>query len=227
MGLVALIIGYFVRKYIAEAKINSAEEEAKKIREEAEKDAEATKRESILEAKEEVHRLRSEFEKEIKERRSELQRAERRLLQKEETLDKKTEAIEKKENYLEQKEKQIESLQAEIQTLYEKQLAELERLSGLTSEEAKEILLSNIRDQIKHESALLIKEIETQAREEAEKRAKEIIVTSIQKCAADYVAETTVSVISLPNDEMKGRIIGREGRNIRALETLTGVDFNR
>ena len=147
------------------------------------------------------------------------------MLQKEETLDKKTEAIEKKENYLEQKEKQIESLQAEIQTLYEKQLAELERLSGLTSEEAKEILLSNIRDEIKHESALLIKEIETQAREEAEKRAKEIIVTSIQKCAADYVAETTVSVISLPNDEMKGRIIGREGRNIRALETLTGVDL--
>ncbi|HHY13199.1 MAG TPA: ribonuclease Y [Thermoanaerobacterales bacterium] len=225
IGLVAFIIGYLGRKYIAEIKIKSAEEEAQRIKEEAKKSAEASKREFILEAKEETHRLRIEFEKESKERRNELQRFERRLLQKEETLDRKAEAIEKKENYLEQQEKKAESLQMEIESIYKKQLAELERLSGLTSEEAKEILLSNIKDQIRHESALLIKEIETQAREEAEKRAKEIIVTSIQKCAADHVAETTVSVISLPSDEMKGRIIGREGRNIRALETLTGVDL--
>ncbi|WP_422120769.1 ribonuclease Y [Koleobacter methoxysyntrophicus] len=225
VSLITFIIGYFVRKYIAEAKIISAEEAAKKILEEAEKEAEASKRESILEAKEEVHKLRTEFDKEIKERRNELQRIERRLLQKEESLDKKTETLEKKESVLEQREKELEGLQKEIQKLYQKQVAELERLSGLTSEEAKEVLLSNIKDEIKHEAAIMIKEIESQAREEAEKRAKEIISTAIQKCAADHVAETTVSVISLPNDEMKGRIIGREGRNIRALETLTGIDL--
>ena len=164
IGLVAFVIGYLGRKYIAEIKIKSAEEEAQRIKEEAKKSAEANKREFILEAKEETHRLRIEFEKESKERRNELQRFERRLLQKEETLDRKAEAIEKKENYLEHQEKKAESLQMEIESIYKKQLAELERLSGLTSEEAKEILLSNIKDQIRHESALLIKEIETQAR---------------------------------------------------------------
>ncbi|MDK2836656.1 MAG: ribonucrease [Thermosediminibacterales bacterium] len=214
-----------MRKYVAEAKIASAEEAAKKIIEEAHKEAESNKREAMLEAKEELHKLRNEFEKEIRERRNEFHRIERRLEQKEETLTKKAEILEKKEQSLAEKEQQINDTQNKIQEVYKQQLAELERLSGLTSEEAKELLLSNIRDEIKHEAAMMIKEIETEAREEAEKRAKEIISMAIQKCAADHVAETTVSVISLPNDEMKGRIIGREGRNIRALETLTGIDL--
>ncbi|MDI3534131.1 MAG: ribonucrease [Thermosediminibacterales bacterium] len=214
-----------MRKYIAEAKIASAEEAAKKIIEEAHREAESNKREAMLEAKEELHKLRNEFEKEIRERRNEFHRIERRLEQKEEILTKKAEILEKKEQSLTEKEQQINDTQNKIQEIYKQQLAELERLSGLTSEEAKELLLSNIRDEIKHEAAMMIKEIETEAREEAEKRAKEIISMAIQKCAADHAAETTVSVISLPNDEMKGRIIGREGRNIRALETLTGIDL--
>nr|WP_277998256.1 ribonuclease Y [Zhaonella formicivorans] len=225
LAIGAFIGGYFLRKSLAEAKIASAEEAAKKIVEEAEKEAEAKKREAILEAKEEVHKLRNEVERENRERRNELQRIERRLLQKEESLDRKTEAIERKEESLHKKEQELEKLKANVNEIYTQQVAELERLSGLTSEEAREILLANVEEEIKHETAMLIKEIETQAKEEGEKRAKEIITLAIQRCAADHVAETTVSVVPLPNDEMKGRIIGREGRNIRTLETLTGIDL--
>lgn len=178
-----------------------------------------------MEAKEEVHRLRSELERESRERRNELQRLERRLVQKEEILDRKSEGIERKEENLAKKEQEIEKLRAELSGIYAKQVEELERLSGLTSEEARNILLASVEEEIKHETALMIKEIEAQAKEEADKRAREIITQAIQRCAADHVAETTVSVVPLPNDEMKGRIIGREGRNIRALETLTGVDL--
>jgi ribonuclease Y len=229
IGIIALIIGvaagYFIRKYISEAKIASAEEAAAKIIEEAQKDAEAKKREAILEAKEEVHRLRNEVERENRERRNELQRLERRLVQKEETLDRKSDAIERKEENLHRKENELEDLKTSLTEVYQQQLAELERLSGLTSDEAKTLLLESIEEEIKHEAAIMIKEIETQAKDEADKKAREIITLAIQRCAADHVAETTVSVVTLPNDEMKGRIIGREGRNIRALETLTGVDL--
>jgi len=214
-----------LRKYIAESKIKSAEEEAKRIIEEAHKNAEAKKRESLLEAKEEIHRLRSEFEREYKERRNEIQRIERRLLQREEALDKKVELLEQKEELLNKKQKEVEKFKEEIEELYKQQLSELERIAGLTSEEAKSLLLSNIEREIKYEAAMMIKEIETKAKEEADKRAKEIIASSIQRCAVDHAAETTISVVTLPNDEMKGRIIGREGRNIRAIETLTGIDL--
>lgn len=222
---VGFLVGYFVRKYLAEAKITSAEEAARKIIEEARKESEAKKREVILEAKEEVHKLRNELERESRERRNELQRIERRLMQKEESLDRKTESIERKEDALQKKELELETLRENLEELKHRQLAELERLSGLTSEEAKEILLANVEKEIRHEAAMLIKEVENQAKEESEKRAKEIITLAIQRCAADHVAESTVSVVGLPNDEMKGRIIGREGRNIRTLETLTGIDL--
>lgn len=224
-GIVAFVVGYFVRKKLAEAKISSAEEAAQKVLEDAEKAAEAKKREAVLEAKEEVLKLRNEVEKENRERRSELQRQERRLVQKEESLDRKIEGIERKEESLVNKENDIENIKSNLQELHAKQVTELERLSGLSSDEARELLLRNIEEEIKHESAMLIKEIETQAKEEGEKRAKNIISQAIQRCAADHVAETTVTVVALPNDEMKGRIIGREGRNIRTLETLTGIDL--
>ncbi|HWI55412.1 MAG TPA: ribonuclease Y, partial [Desulfobacteria bacterium] len=224
-AVVAFAVGYLVRRSLAEAKIGSAEEAAKRITAEAEKSAEAKKREAILEAKEEVLKFRNDVEKEQRERRNELQRMERRLTQKEESLDKKIDSIERKEEVLNRKESEIDKVKEQIQELHSKQLAELERLSGLTSEEARQILLANIEEEIKHETAMLIKEIESQAKEEGEKRAKDIIAQSIQRCAADHVAETTVSVVALPNDEMKGRIIGREGRNIRTLETLTGIDL--
>jgi ribonuclease Y len=178
-----------------------------------------------VEAKEEIHKLRSELERETKERRSELQRLERRLMQKEENLDRKVDSLEKKEEIISQKEAELDRSQETINTLYAKQLAELERLSGLTSEEARNLLLANAREEIKHETAMMIKELEQQAKEEADKKARNIISLAIQRCAADHVAETTVSVVALPNDEMKGRIIGREGRNIRTLETLTGIDL--
>jgi ribonuclease Y len=178
-----------------------------------------------VEAKEDIHKLRSELERETKERRSELQRLERRLMQKEENLDRKVDSLEKKEEIISHKEAELSKSQEIIDTLYAKQLAELERLSGLTSEEARNLLLANAREEIKHETAMMIKELEQQAKEEADKKARNIISLAIQRCAADHVAETTVSVVALPNDEMKGRIIGREGRNIRTLETLTGIDL--
>jgi len=192
---------------------------------EAERSSESKKKEALVEAKEEIHKLRSELEREIKERRLELQRLERRLMQKEENLDRKVDSLEKKEEILSRKEAEVDKSQEKINDLYAKQLTELERLSGLTSEEARNLLLDNAREEIKHETAIMIKELEQQAKEEADKKARNIISLAIQRCAADHVAETTVSVVALPNDEMKGRIIGREGRNIRTLETLTGIDL--
>jgi len=224
-GLITFAIGYFARKYIAEAKIKSAEDEAKKIISDAQIKAESLKKEALIEAKEEILRQKNEFERELKERRNELQRTERRLQQKEEALDRKAEALEKKEEMVAKKEQEVNRLNEKVTELYNTQVAELERISGMTTEEAKEYLLNKVKEEIRHEMAMMIKEIEMQAKEEAQKKAKEIISYAIQKCAPDYVAETTVSVVTLPNDEMKGRIIGREGRNIRALETLTGVDL--
>jgi len=216
--LIGIIAGYLIRRYIGEGKIKNAEELAKKISEDAERDGEARKKELLLEAKEEIHKSRNESEKDLRERRNELQKLERRVLHKEETFEKKEEQLSKKNKYLEEKEEAINDL-------YEKQTKELERLSGLTSDEAKELLLNDIKKEIVHESAIMIKDMESKAKEEADKRAREIITTAIQRCAADHVAETTVTVVALPNDEMKGRIIGREGRNIRTLETLTGIDL--
>ncbi|MBS3995478.1 MAG: ribonuclease Y [Alkaliphilus sp.] len=218
-------VGYLTRKNIAEGKINNAELKAKDIVAESEKEAETAKKEILLEAKEEVHKLRTEFERESRERRNEIQRLERRLVQKEEALDRKSDNLEKKDDILNKKIKDLDEKGDQINQICQRQLDELEKISGLTSEEAKELLLNDIRKEIKHEAAMMIKDIEQKAKEEGEKKAKEIIAYSIQKCAADHVAETTVSVVVLPNDEMKGRIIGREGRNIRALETLTGIDL--
>jgi len=223
--IISFAIGYLVRKSIAEAKITSAEIQAKRLVEEAEKAAEARKRETLLEAKEEVLKLRNEVERENKERRSELQRMERRLMQKEESLDRKTESMEKKEEALSKKEAEAERIKQDLNQIYNKQVAELERVSGMSSEEARQILLADVEKEIQHEAAKMIKDIEEKAKEEGEKRAREIISLAIQRCAADHVAETTVAVIPLPSDEMKGRIIGREGRNIRAFETLTGIDL--
>lgn len=217
--------GYLARKWLAEAKINSAESEARRIAEEAEKEAEALKREAVVEAKEEIHRMRSDFERESRDRRVELQRSERRLLQREESLDRKTDQLEKKESILERREHEIEKAHAEAEQLCQKQKQELERIGGLTSEQARQQLLREAEAEIQHDLAVMIKECEAQAKDESEKRAREIITQAIQRCAADHVAEVTVSVVALPNDEMKGRIIGREGRNIRALETLTGIDL--
>jgi ribonuclease Y len=218
-------LGYFLRRQIAEKKIKSAEERADEIVFEARKAAETAKKEKLLEAKEELHTLRADLEQETRERRGELQRLERRNLQKEETLDKKTAAIEKKEDKLSNKMKQLENREQAVEKLYQDQINELERISGYTTEEAKNQLLTDVEKEIRHDAVVLVKEIENKAKEEAEKKAQEIIAIAVQKCAADFVAESTVSVVNLPNDEMKGRIIGREGRNIRALESLTGVDL--
>lgn len=218
-------IGYLARKKTAEKTIISAEFKAQELVLEAEKGAEAVKKEKLLEAKEEVHQLRSELDKEVRERRNEVQRHEKRILQKEETLDRKSDNLEKKEEQLSKKLKECSDKQVEIEKLYEVQVQELERISGLTIEEAKSQLLADIEKDVKHDAVVMIKDIEGKAKEEGTKKAREIIAYAIQKCAADYVAESTVSVVSLPNDEMKGRIIGREGRNIRALETMTGVDL--
>ncbi|PVX27152.1 MAG: ribonuclease Y [Candidatus Bathyarchaeum sp.] len=218
-------LGYFLRRQIAEKKIKSAEERADEIVFEARKAAETAKKEKLLEAKEELHTLRADLEQETRERRGELQRLERRNLQKEETLDKKTAAIEKKDEKLNTKMKQLEGREQAVEKLYQDQLDELERISGYTTEEAKHKLLTDVEKEIRHDAVVLVKEIENKAKEEAEKKAQEIIAIAVQKCAADFVAESTVSVVNLPNDEMKGRIIGREGRNIRALESLTGVDL--
>ncbi|HON41813.1 MAG TPA: ribonuclease Y [Bacillota bacterium] len=217
--------GYLARKWLAEAKIKSAESEARRLVEEAEKDAEAQKREAVVEAKEEIHRMRSDFEKESRDRRVELQRSERRLLQREESLDRKTDQLEKKETVLERREHDIEKAHAEAEQLCQRQKQELERIGGLTSEQARQQLLREAEAEVQHDLAVMIKECEAQAKDESDKRAREIITQAIQRCAADHVAEVTVSVVALPNDEMKGRIIGREGRNIRALETLTGIDL--
>ncbi len=219
----ALATNYY--KKVSETKLGNAEEKAREIIDEALKTAETKKRESLLEVKEESIRTKNELDKEIRERRAEAQRYERRVQQKEENIDRKSEAIEKKEASLAAKEEEVAKLRVEVSKLNEQRLQELERISGLTSEQAKEYLLKIVEDEVKHETAVMIKEMESRAKEEADKKAKEYVVTAIQKCAADHVSETTISVVQLPNDEMKGRIIGREGRNIRTLETLTGVDL--
>ena len=213
------------RKKVVEAKLGNADEKAREIIDEALKTAETKKREALLEAKEETIHAKNELDKEIKERRAEAQRYERRVQQKEENIDKKADAIEKKEASLASREESLARQREEIAKLNEQRLQELERISGLTSEQAKDYLLKIVEDEVKHEAAVMIKEVESRAKEEADKKAKEYVVTAIQKCAADHVSETTISVVQLPNDEMKGRIIGREGRNIRTLETMTGVDL--
>ena len=226
--LLLVVFGFIVYKAIQKATQNKVlflEKEANDLVENAKREAEATKKESILEAKEEVHRLRNDLDRDSRERRNEIQRLERRLLQREESLDKKSDLLEKKEDTINKRLQEIDQMEENIQQLYVKRREELERISTLTSEEAKEILLGEVRKEVSHDAALMIKDIESKAKEEADKKAREIITTAIQRCAADHVSESTVHVVALPNDEMKGRIIGREGRNIRTLETLTGVDL--
>ena len=227
--LVTAVVVYFVTtayyKKVTEAKIGNADEKAREIIDEAVKTAETKKREAMLEAKEESIRVKNDLDKEVKERRAESGRSERRIVQKEENLDKKLEAIEKREAGFAAKEEEINRQKAQVAKLNEERVKELERISGLTSEQAKDYLLKTVEEDVKIDTAKLIKEMEHKAKEEADKKAKEYVVTAIQKCAADHVAETTISVVQRPNDEMKGRIIGREGRNIRTLETLTGVDL--
>jgi len=233
IGLVIAVIASFIsfrfgynrRKIDAEAEIGSAEQESKRILSEAQKIAESKKRDAVLEAKEEVHRSRMELDREIKERRNEIQRQERRLVQKEESLDKKVETIELKDEALNKKTRDVQVIQEKVAELQKKQLEELERISGLSIEDAKQYLIRNVEDEVKHELAVLVKDLEYKAKEEADRKARDIVATAIQRCAADHVSEATVSVVPLPNDEMKGRIIGREGRNIRTLETLTGIDL--
>ena len=227
--VVAAVISHFLTvsnlKNNAESKIGNAEARAREIIDDAVKTAEAKKKESLLEIKEESIKNKNELEKETKERRSELQRYEKRVLSKEETLDKKSEAIERREAGFTAKEEELRQREVKVEELSQQRVQELERISGLTSEQAKEYLLKTVEEDVKHDTAKMIKEMEAQAKEEADKKAKECVVTAIQRCAADHVAETTISVVQLPNDEMKGRIIGREGRNIRTLETLTGVEL--
>ena len=226
--IVLIALGMILYKTIqttSKNKIESMEKEAELILENAKKEAEASKKESILEAKEEIHRLRADVERESRERRNELQRLERRLIQREETLDKKSETLQRKEDAISERMIKIDNMEVEAQELHDKRREELERVSGLSSEEARQILLDEIKKEITHDAALMIKDVESRAKEEADKKAREIITTAIQRCAADHVSESTVHVVALPNDEMKGRIIGREGRNIRTLETLTGVDL--
>ena len=224
-GALFFVLGVTYRKKVAEKEIGSAEEEAKRIINEAIRGGENKKREMLLEAKEEIHKTRTEQERENKERRNELQKQERRLQQKEESLDKKLDIHEKKEEDLAKRIAAVQNQQEEVAKIKKSQLDMLEKISGLTQEDAKAYLLSNVESEVRHETAMKIKEIEAQMKEEADQKAREIITTAIQRCAADHAAEATVSVVPLPNDEMKGRIIGREGRNIRTLETLTGVDL--
>ena len=223
--VVGCILGGLYRKKVSEREIGSAEEKAKQIINDAYKSAESKRRETLLEAKEEIHKSRTEYEREVKERRAELQKQERRLQQKEETLDRKTDTLDKKTDALNQKIAAIDTKQNEINQLKKTQMELLEKISGYTVEEAKAFLINSLKDDVVHEQALMVKEVEAQYKDEADTRAREIIATAIQRCAADHAAETTVSVVPLPNDEMKGRIIGREGRNIRTLETITGVDL--
>ena len=217
--------GYQYRKQASEKKIGRTEEYAKNLLEDAQRKADEKKKETILEAKEEVLRLKTELDRECKDRRAEVQRSERRIVQREETLDKKTDALEKREETLNQKQNELLKQQEELDLGQQKQMAELERIAGMTQDEACQMLVSRIQKDAYHDAAAMVREIETRARDEAEKKARNIIALAIQKCASDHVAETTVSVINMPNDDMKGRIIGREGRNIRALETATGVDL--
>ncbi|MGN0710840.1 MAG: ribonuclease Y [Anaerovoracaceae bacterium] len=222
---IGILVGYIIRKSVGEKAIGSAEQKARNLILDAENKSETIKKEITLEAKEEAHKMRSEIEREVRERRAEMQKAEKRLFQKEENFDKKSENLEKREEGIAKKEQALLDKQSELDSFIEKQVQELERISGYTAEEAKAILLANVEKDIRVEASLMIKEIESKAKEEADKKAKEIITGAIQRCAADHVAESTVSVVALPNDEMKGRIIGREGRNIRAIETLTGIDL--
>lgn len=230
--VVGIVVGYLIRKSISEAKISSAEDLAKQIVEEGRRNAESAKREALLEAKDENHRLRQETENELRERQMEVKNQENRLLQREENLDRKSESLDKRELMLErkdeslaEKQQQIEEMESKVEELMNEQQAELERVSGYTTDQAKQIILERVEKEIKHETAIMIKDAENRAKEEADKKAKKVLSLAMQRCAADHVAETTVSVVNLPNDEMKGRIIGREGRNIRALETLTGIDL--
>ena len=231
--LVAIVVTALLTKTISikryqeseNQKLNNAEDKARQIIDEAVKTAETKKREALLEAKEEAIKNKNEIECESKERRAEIQRYEKRVLSKEEALDKKSEALEKKESKLNAKDADLDRLKKELETIKNSHLRELEKISGLTSEQAKEYLLKSVEEDVKHETAVLVKELENKAKEEADKKAKDYVVTAIQRCAADHVAETTISVVQLPNEEMKGRIIGREGRNIRTLETLTGVNL--
>ena len=223
--VIGLLVGYILRKNIAEKTIGSAETKAKNLVLDAENKAEAIKKEMKLEAKEEIHKMRSDMEKEIRDRRNEVSRQEKRINQKEDYIDKKVENIEKKEESITKRENGLIEKAKELDKVIEKQMAELEKISGLSVEDAKQILLANTEKEIRHDASIMIKDIESKAKEEADKKAKEIIVGAIQRCAADHVAESTVSVVALPNDEMKGRIIGREGRNIRSIENLTGVDL--
>ena len=228
MIVVAIITWFAARNYERkqyDSKVGSAEEKSREIIDQALKTAETKKREALLEAKEESLKTKNELEKETKERRAELQRYEKRVLSKEENVEKKADALEKKEADLVRRENVLSKRTAEVEAQYEQGIQELERISGLTSEQAKEYLLKSVEEDVKHDTAKLIKELENKAKEEADKKARDLVVTAIQRCAADHVAETTVSVVQLPNDEMKGRIIGREGRNIRTLETLTGVEL--
>ncbi|HIS28742.1 MAG TPA: ribonuclease Y [Candidatus Avamphibacillus intestinigallinarum] len=230
--IIGIVVGYLIRKSIAEAKISSAETLAKQIVDEAHRNADAAKKEALLEAKDENHTIRQQAEEEIRERRAEIQTQENRLMQKEESLDRRSETLDKRELLLEQREQnltgkqqQIEEMESKVESMVQEQQEELERISGYTTEKAQAIILDRVEKELKHETALMIKDSENQVKEEADKKAKDILSLAIQRCAADHVAETTVSVVNLPNDEMKGRIIGREGRNIRTLETLTGIDL--
>ena len=223
--VVGVVIGFLYRKRVAEKEIGSAETEATRIINEAIKAGETKKREAILEAKDEIHKQRNEVEKEVKERRNEVQRLERRIQQKEESIDRKMDNLEKKEDTLQNRIKEAEAKLREANEIKAQQFEALEKISGYTAEQAKEYLLSNLENELVHEKAVKINAYEQKFKDESEQKAKEIIATAIQKCASDYVGEMTVSVVPLPNDEMKGRIIGREGRNIRTLETLTGVDL--
>ena len=224
-GALGVFLGIQHRKKQAESTIGSAEQEAKRIVSDAIKTSEAKKKDAILEGREEIHRLRSEADREIADRRREVQRQERRLQQKEENLDRKLESAEQKEEAIAKKNRKADERLNEAEQLKQKQFEELERISGFTLDQAKEYLLKNLQDELTHEKAVKIREMEQQTREESEKNAREIISLAIQRCAADHVAEAAISVVPLPNDEMKGRIIGREGRNIRTIETLTGVDL--
>ena len=227
--IIGLLIGYLLRKNVGESKIGSAEQKAQNLILDAENTAENIKKEKILEAKEETHRLKSDLENEIRDRRKEVEKSERRILQKEENIEKKLENIERREDGLSKRERSMNEKHQKIDEYLAKQREELEKISGYTQEEAKQILLDEVEKDIRKDASAMITQVETEAKDEADKRAREIVTMAIQRCAADQVAETTVSVVPLPSDDMKGRIIGREGRNIRAIETLTrrGFDYRR